>query len=179
MIWAHLAAVHSPLPISPLSAEQAFEPARPPRVLADSVRSVRSAGLYALGATSVGYLVGARGAGTIRSHCRRCAHVARRRSSHLAPPVHWLPAPSHTAARGSQPMVGCCGLVERTLALQVVEARLCARRGLCTAWRQVSGRRALRWRRCRRWRRATMESISMRGPARPILYVSHSVCLPS
>ena len=128
------------------------------------MRSVRSAGLYALGATSVGYLVGARGAGTIRSHCRRCAHVARRRSSHLAPPVHWLPAPSHTAARGSQPMVGCCGLVERTLALQVVEARLCARRGLCTAWRQVSGRRALRWRRCRCWRRA----MSMRGrPAAP------------
>ena len=84
----------SPLTISPLSAEQPFELARSPRALADSVRSVRSAGLYVVGATSMCFLVGAFGAGAIFRLCHRCARVARGRGSRLAPLGHGPCAPS-------------------------------------------------------------------------------------
>jgi hypothetical protein len=80
-----------------------------------------SAGLYALGATSVCYLVGAGCAGAISSHCHRCARVARGRSSRLAPrcalassPSLWRPvAAGHDSrllrARTSVVCVAGCG----------------------------------------------------------------------
>ena len=105
-IPTHLRTLSCKMATSPLSGKQAFEPARSPRALADSVRSVRSAGLYALGATSVCFLVGECGAGAICRLCRRCARVARGRGSRLAPLGHGPCAPSMSArAAGHWPSV--------------------------------------------------------------------------
>ena len=110
-----------PLATSLPSPAYTFEPARSPRALADSCVFCASAGLDTLGATAVTGPVGARGAGANRSHCRRCARVARGRSSRLAPrcalassPSLWRPvAAGHDGrllrARTSVVCVAGCG----------------------------------------------------------------------
>ena len=151
MFRKQLIANHRTVATSPFSTKQAFEPACSPRTLADSVRSVRSAGLYALGATSVCFLVGECGAGAICRLCHRCAHVARGRGSRLAPLGHEPCAPSIVGPCG-RPLAVRRGPDEPVPVWQVVAADVRVRHGVCAAWRRARARRALWWR-CRRRRR--------------------------
>ena len=152
MFRTQLIAEHRPHATSPLSAEQAFELARSPHAFADSVRSVRSAGLYAFGATSVCFLVGECGAGAICRLCHRCAHVARGRGSRLAPLGH-RPCARSMSARAAGQWATVAGSDAQVPAWQDVDADLREWHGLCAARRQARGSRALLWRRRRRRRR--------------------------
>ena len=129
MFHAQLAELHAGFASSLPSAAYAFEPARSPRTLADSCVFCASAGLDTLGATSVTGPVGARGAGAIHSHCRRCARVARGRSSRLAPRCALASSPSRMAARGGRPRrSAAAGSDERRVRGRLWMLRLC---GLC------------------------------------------------
>ena len=151
-IPTHLRTLSCKMATSPLSGKQAFEPARSPRAFADSVRSVRFAGLYAFGTTSVCDLAGAGGAGAIRRLCHRCARVARGRGSRLSPLGHG-PCARSLSARAAGHWSSVAGSDELVPVWQVVDADLRVQHGLCAARRLVLGQRTLLWRRRRRRRR--------------------------
>jgi hypothetical protein len=122
MLHAHLAEQGFTYATSlPSPAYTSSLPALPAPLLIRAC-SVRSAGLCALGATSVCYLAGAGGAGAIRSRSHRCARVARGRGSRLAPPVPGRLQPPYGGPWRSATTVGCCGRATASCAWQAVAA---------------------------------------------------------